>query len=286
MSILREGAARGAAAPARLRVGPWRGGGGAAYIVPAGDALVPLEAAEVIACLRSLARRGYTAAYTSALGPADSEPFLDAGFREVKRLHLLSRPLDETPLERAAGRSTGGPDDASGPGRGGGGRGRPGDRAGGGIVDLRRARRRDREAVLAVDRAAFDRFWHLDEIGLTEALTATPAIRFRVATAPSAGVVGYAISGRSRRRGYLQRLAVHPDHQGRGTGTELVLDGLRWLRRRGAREAVINTQEENERSLRLYQRCGFVLRPGGLAVLRADLAPEPGPPAHDGAERA
>ncbi|HZA00248.1 MAG TPA: GNAT family N-acetyltransferase, partial [Acidimicrobiales bacterium] len=56
-----------------------------------------------------------------------------------------------------------------------------------------------------------------------------------------------------------------------GVGTALLLDGLRWLRRWGARDALVNTQQGNDRSLRLYQRTGFVLQPGGLRVLRIEL---------------
>ena len=62
-------------------------------------------------------------------------------------------------------------------------------------------------------------------------------------------------------------------------------DGLRWLRRWGARDALVNTQEDNDRSLRLYQRTGFVLEPDGLAVLERPLvqvAPAPLSPAVPG----
>jgi GNAT superfamily N-acetyltransferase len=58
----------------------------------------------------------------------------------------------------------------------------------------------------------------------------------------------------------------------------LLDDGLRWLRRWGARDALVNTQEGNERSLRLYQRMGFVLQPDSLTILRLDLHPELGDP--------
>ena len=66
------------------------------------------------------------------------------------------------------------------------------------------------------------------------------------------------------RAGYLQRLAVHPDHQRAGLGGALVVDGLRWLRRWGAKEVLVNTQEGNEPAVRLYEALGFQLRPDGL----------------------
>src|SRR5205807_216631 len=73
--------------------------------------------------------------------------------------------------------------------------------------------------------------------------------------------------------GYLQRLAVHPDRQRAGLGRALTLDGLRWMRRHGGAQAAVNTQVGNEPALALYQRLGFRLKPGGLAVLRRDISP-------------
>ena len=89
-------------------------------------------------------------------------------------------------------------------------------------------------------------------------------------------VAGYAITGRAEHRGYVQRLAVAPEVEGQGMAAALLVDGLRWLQRRSTREAVVNTQEGNERSLRLYQRAGFVVQPEGLAVLRLDILGRPG----------
>ena len=100
-------------------------------------------------------------------------------------------------------------------------------------------------------------------------MRATPASRFRVATGD--GVTGYAVSGRAGERGYLQRLAVDPDHHREGIGRALVADCLRWLRRHGARVAVVNTQERNEGALALYLATGFVLEPQGLTVLTRSL---------------
>jgi ribosomal protein S18 acetylase RimI-like enzyme len=127
--------------------------------------------------------------------------------------------------------------------------------------------------VLEVDGAAFSEFWRLDEGGLDEALSATPTSRFRVALRDGVpeGIGGYAIVGRAGRRGFLQRLAVDPAVQGGGLGRALVLDGLAWLRRRGAERVVVNTQEANERALQLYERLGFRRQAGGLAVLKKSL---------------
>src|SRR5690606_22478105 len=131
--------------------------------------------------------------------------------------------------------------------------------------------RGDQARVLALDRAAFAPFWRLDEAGLAEALSATASVHFQVARDAGGDVVGHAACGRTGPNGYVQRLAVAPEHQGRGVGAALLVDGLRWLRRWGARDALVNTQEDNARSLRLYQRLGFVVQAEDLAVLQRDL---------------
>ena len=81
----------------------------------------------------------------------------------------------------------------------------------------------------------------------------------------------YCISGRSGRRGYLQRLAVSARWQGHGLGILLVADSLRWLKRGGARAVAVNTHPENERALSLYERCGFKSDHDPLTVLCRDL---------------
>jgi len=235
VSLLRVGPAHAD----RLHFGPWRGEVSTAYLAPARPALGPLAAGDVRRGIEAAAAAGYGAAITAALPPADQRPFLEAGFALAQCLHLLVHPLDHLPDVPPA-------------------------------APLRRARRRDHAAALAVDHAAFDGFWRMDEPGLLDALAATTAVRFRVAGGRR-GVVGYAVTGRSDGRGYVQRLAVDPAREGEGIGASLLVDGLRWLRRRGARDAVVNTQEGNERSLRLYQRTGFVVQPEGLAVLKLDL---------------
>jgi ribosomal protein S18 acetylase RimI-like enzyme len=227
----------------RLRVRPWQADARIAHVAPSADFLGPLTPQDVGLSLAELRRAGYRSVITAALHRADRRPFLDSGFVETQRLHLLLHSLDDVaPPPEVPG------------------------------VDLRRGRRREQAEALAVDHDAFDPFWRLDGAGLDEALTATTAVHFQVARDPT-GVVGYAVCGRAGHRGYVQRLAVAPGSQGRGIGAALLTDGLRWLRRWGARDALVNTQEHNARSLRLYQRSGFVLQPDGLAVLQCDLDP-------------
>jgi ribosomal protein S18 acetylase RimI-like enzyme len=222
----------------RARVVPWRGSARTAYLAPVPDAPPPSRSF-IERCADRLASQGYAGIVTPALAPAEQRSFLLAGFEPHEQLHLLAHDLlDLPPFRRGA---------------------------------TRRAHRSDKAAVLDVDEAAFTSFWRLDRAGLQEALEAVPVTRFRVTTAERGAIAGYAIAGTAARQGYLQRLAVGPNHQRQGRGLVLVADALRWVRRRGAARAVVNTQLGNEAALSLYTRAGFRVQPGGLAVLRRAL---------------
>lgn len=225
--------------PERARAGPWRGDGRVAYLTPVADAPVP-SAAFVRRCLETLAARGYRRVVTGALSPSESHGFLAAGFEVSEQLHLLSHDLRAIP--------------AASPG----------------VPRLRRATTHDDSAVMEVDHLAFPPFWQLELGGLRDAIAATPRTRYRVGGQDR--VIGYAVTGRAGRRGYVQRLAVHPDHRGRGLGAALVIDGLRWLRRWQVDQAVVNTQLDNGGALALYERLGFCRQPLGLSVLSAGIA--------------
>jgi ribosomal protein S18 acetylase RimI-like enzyme len=134
---------------------------------------------------------------------------------------------------------------------------------------IRRGRRRDLSRALQIDAMAFEPFWRLNAEGLEEARLATPRSRFRVLT--QGPVLGYHVTGCAESTGYLQRLAVHPDHSGRGFGGALVQDSLLWSQRRGCTTLFVNTQETNARALSLYLRLGFELEPIGLAVLQLQI---------------
>ena len=217
------------------RVVPWRGRRDVAHLVLA-EGQLPARAA-IEDCLGRLRRSGYVVVVTSALTAADSLPFVDNGFEVRERLHLLEHRVDEVPPARESD------------------------------PPLRRAWRAERAAVLDLDARSFDDFWRLGPDGLRDALQATPAARFRVAEGHAGDPVAYAITGRAGRRGYLQRVAVHPDARRQGLGRVLVFDALRWLRRHDVQRALVNTQWENRGALALYESCGFRRLPVGLCVL-------------------
>jgi len=223
----------------RARLGPWRGDPETAHVAAA-SGRGPLSASFIAHCADRAAGAGYKRIVSGALSAAEQPGFCHAGFELVEELHLLGHDLVDIPLPARV------------------------------EVPMRRGRTEDRVAVLEVDGLAFSAFWQLDVNGIDDAVSATPAARYRVAV--SDGIVtGYAITGRAGRRGYVQRLAVHPNQQRRGIGTALVNDGLRWLRRWRVGKAFVNTQVENSGAYALYTSVGFRSEPARLAVLARDL---------------
>jgi len=219
----------------RARLASWRADGLVAHLSP--TAMRPLSASFIDSCIERLRARGFSLVVTSALSEEESAGFLRAGFEVQEQLELLTHDLEAIPS-----------------------------------VDhrLRRPWRSDRASVLAVDTIAFNQFWRLHQGGLDDALGATPSVRFRV-HGRGDRLDAYVIGGRGAGTGYVQRLAVHPDARGQGLGRSLVGDVLRWMRRRGAARALVNTQQTNEAALSLYRSCGFRLMPDGLTVLAKAL---------------
>lgn len=230
--------------PRHLRVARWQGDPYTALVGPARIRRGP-TVAEIQRCMSRLDRRGVQQAVTPALNPVEAEPFFQAGFTLYERLHLLARDLGVTTVC---------PQDQVIPAPG---------------ILLVRAHRWHRRNMLDIDARAFQGFWRFDNYSLGEALKATPHSYPRLARLDGRDV-GYAVTGRTESRGYLQRLAVDPDYQGRGVGTALVEDCLNWLRRRSVSTALVNTQETNERALDLYVKLGFIQQREGLMVLRWD----------------
>ena len=226
---------------AAVRVRPWPADATTAQVVPVPGALLP-SPQEVARWLSGLSRLGYHRVRTAALGTQDQQPYRDAGLNPLEELVLLRRPFDLRPARPRRA--------------------------------VRRARHDDWDALPAIDAAAFRDEWHLDHDAIVDACRATPRHRLRVAD-EGAGPLGYVVHGRAGPAGYVQRLAVRPEASGRGWGSALVLDGLRWMARTGCKEALVNTHADNARALALYERLGFRPLPDGLVVLGSPLGDRP-----------
>ena len=201
----------------------------------------PLSAPFVCHCVELLGGVGGMV-MSPALGVGEVRGFEAAGFTTRADLHLLVHDLHPIPPRPTLHKAR-----------------------------SRRASVREWREILGVDAAAFPALWHLDELGLHNALGATPSSRLRVVVGADETLVGYAITGRAGRRGYLQRLAVAPSAQGAGIGRHLVCDALSWCRRWRVQRVAVNTQHGNARALSLYQTMGFVETPTGLRVLERSL---------------
>lgn len=221
----------------QFRLGTWRGDPRIGYVVPltAPDRLSELAVSRAV---QRLAAQGFDRVITSALTPAEQTVFERTGFTVHENLHLLVHPLRRLPDPPT--------------------------------VKTRRGARRHRKHALAVDALAFEPFWRLDSTSLAEAIKATPVSRFRVVR-ESRTLAGYCVSGFADGVGYLQRLAVAPSAAGRGVGTALVVDSLRWFKRLGARDVSVNTQHGNDRALALYERLGFEAVQPGLVVCEREI---------------
>ncbi len=227
----------------QLVVRPWHADERVAYLLSQPVSSAPSVGA-LESALSAIRDMGYTSVITSALHYSEAESFVRTGFIEFDRLIVLAHDLsglDRVPREARSS------------------------------VRLRRARRRDRVGALRVDANAFQPYWRLDEEGLDEALHATSRTRFRVAEMDG-DIVGYSVTGRAMSQGFLQRLATDPQIAGRGIGTALVMDSLRWCRQRRASCALVNTQSTNQRALDLYRHLGFKITPALLVVMTRDLA--------------
>ncbi len=224
---------------ARFRCGVWRGNSHIAYLVPLSPAST-LDPVALSATRARLVADGFTEIITGAVGTGECTAMHRDGFTDREHLHLLRHDLGK-PIPRRRRQEP----------------------------QLSKGRDADHQDLLEIDRLAFDSFWQLDETGLQEALTATPTSRLRVVR--EEGIIAYAITGRAGSHGYLQRLAVTPQHEGRGLGTVLIQDSLRWLKRHHVDHVWVNTQQTNERALDLYHRLGFESETTHLTVLQRQL---------------
>jgi ribosomal protein S18 acetylase RimI-like enzyme len=121
---------------------------------------------------------------------------------------------------------------------------------------IRKMEEADLPDVEELDAASFSPLWHnsLDTLrrALAQALTAT------VVEDEHGAIVGYQLSTGGGGRAHLARLAVHPSLQGHGVGRALLNNLFAKLVPGGYTKITVNTQSDNEVSLNLYQKMGFV----------------------------
>ena len=123
-------------------------------------------------------------------------------------------------------------------------------------IRIRKMEEGDLPAVERTDAAAFPPLWQnpIETLrrGFGQALFATVAENEN-------GIVGYQISTGGRSRAHLARLAVDPAMQGRGVGRMLLGDLFTSLYQYGIPKLSVNTQSDNQTSLSLYKKMGFLL---------------------------
>ena len=68
--------------------------------------------------------------------------------------------------------------------------------------------------------------------------------------------------------GYIDDLAVHPDHQKRGLGTLLMRWALAWVAGQGLRRARLHVRSDNAPALHVYRSLGFTVTGSGLSYVR------------------
>ena len=137
-------------------------------------------------------------------------------------------------------------------------------------IRIRRMTEADLPEVENTDAASFDTLWQnpLETIrkAFGQALYATVAENEH-------GIIGYQLSTGGGQRAHLARLAVHPAVQGKGAGRALLSDLFRYITYAGLSRLSVNTQSDNQASLSLYQRMGFVRTGEEYPVYTLDVSP-------------
>lgn len=181
---------------------------------------------------------GAGAIYSPALYTGSTRVWRKTGFEEHARLAVMERRLDGK-----------------------------WDPPGGDVAEI--TSQPDWEAVLRIDRLAFEGFWGMSRLGLEEA-HATNRDTALFVTGTLESPTGYCIVGAQWGTVYLHRIAVDPEAGGKGLGAALIGAALNWGRRMGGQSIVLNVRPENDRARRLYRRAGFANTPTALVVLRRD----------------
>lgn len=123
-------------------------------------------------------------------------------------------------------------------------------------IQIRPMQAVDISAVTQLDLSAFGEFWHNTFESIQRAYS--QSLYATVAEDKSGSIIGYQISTGNMFGAHLARLGVGPEAQGRGVGKALVADLNQYLLENRINKLSVNTQSDNQASLSLYQKFGFV----------------------------
>lgn len=119
---------------------------------------------------------------------------------------------------------------------------------------VRPAEAGDLDAVHALEVRAFGDPWSRRSFG---ELLVHPAVAFRVATVPGAGVVGYVVAWFVVDEAEIANLAVAPDLRGRGIGAALLDLALVEATAHGCATMYLEVRDSNGPARALYASRGF-----------------------------
>ena len=114
----------------------------------------------------------------------------------------------------------------------------------------------DLPSVALIDQACFDFLWQHSEDALRRAFEQPT---YCTVAEKDGILVGYQITTLQRNRAHIARLAVLPDFQRLRIGYCLVSEVINQYRKSWTREISVNTQQDNFKSLGLYNKIGFEL---------------------------
>lgn len=213
------------------RVRTWPGRSDIAHLVLSDHTIGP-SASGLKEWVRTLVAFGFDTIRTGAVSTEVARVFLDGGFRSIQTLALLELDDPQVLAKLKKQRTP--------------------------MYELRQLRSlRSLQLAADIDSLAFDPGWDMDAPSIREACLATPHHRIRLAVTAEDQPIGYMVTGRSGSTGFIQRLAVSPEHEGLGVGSALLSDGLGWLVRHRVETILVNTHLDNNRALALYGRWGF-----------------------------
>lgn len=129
-------------------------------------------------------------------------------------------------------------------------------------ISIRQAIRADLLEIRRVERAAFPQPWEMEAFeqflgqpGFLVAEAATDDDLFDGEVVGHVVATGVRVNGQPM--GHVKDLAVAPDRQGQGIGSELLERALAVLEEHGLTTVRLEVRESNERAIALYERYGF-----------------------------